>query len=513
MFARGGNAVDAALAAAAVLTVVYPHQCALGGDLFAVIDDGAGQLSAVNGSGAAAATVDAAGLRARYEQMPDAGPDAITVPGVVAGWETLAEMAGSLSWIERLQSAITLAQHGVPVAPSLAAGIRYRLPAMDAGMRAQFLHNGEPLQVGATLRQPALAATLGIMAAEGLSSFYRGAVAQRLVAGLQRLGCPLTAADFGRHQTEVTAPLAYSFRGLDLITCPPNSQGFVLLETLAALDALDLPLEAHGPGATALLHAGLLAAADRDALLGDPAHAPLPLDELLDRAQLARRLSARLAGEPVPDFSARPAHGDTVAICAMDSEGRAVSVIQSVFQTFGAAVLESETGIVLHNRARGFSLVPGAPNELLPGTRPAHSLMPLLLRQQGVTLAAVGTMGGKAQPQILAQLLEGVMDPVQPLSRVLARPRWVVGARDIEFPGPTVAIEADAPAQLDEYLSIPELAVVRIPACSESVGHAQAVRREPNGSLTGASDPRADGSCAVHEPDAGQWHMKGLNRE
>lgn len=497
MFARGGNAVDAALAAAAVLTVVYPHQCALGGDLFAVLDDGAGQVRALNGSGAAPAAVDVAGLRRDHQQMPDSGPQSITVPGLVAGWQTIAETAASLGWEALLAPAIELAEQGVAVAPSLAAGIRYRMPAMDAGMRDLFLPDGKPLPAAAMLRQPALARTLRSLAAEGLDSFYRGALAERIVAGLQQLGCPLALADLEQHLTEVTAPLVYSYREHELLTTPPNSQGFVLLETLAALEALEVELDAHGPAATALLHACLLASADRDALLGDPAHSPLPLEQLLGRSTLSRRMQARMAGQPVPAFAPRPAHGDTVAICAMDGEGRAVSIIQSVFQTFGAALLEPVTGVIFHNRARGFSLEPGAANELVPGTRPAHSLMPLLVRRDGATLAALGTMGGKAQPQILAQLLTGAMDPEQTPAAVLARPRWVVGARDIEFPGPTVAIEADAPAALDDYLNIAGLEVARIAACSESVGHAQLVRRQPDGSLVGASDPRADGSCAV----------------
>jgi gamma-glutamyltranspeptidase/glutathione hydrolase len=498
MFAAGGNAVDASLAAAAVLTVVYPHQCALGGDMFALFDNGAGDVAALNGSGALPAAVDVAQIRAAYEQIPDSGPHSITVPGMVAAWQVLSSMGATLPWSDLLAPAIAMAEHGSPVAPSLAAGIRYRLPDMDEGMRAVFLRDGKPLDVSSTLHQPALAATLSRLATDGLECFYRGTLAERLVAGLRKAGCVMELADLQGHETEVTRPLRYDYLGHELLTCPPNSQGFVLFETLAALEALDIRLDALGSGAEALLHASLLAAADRDALLGDPRCSKLPLEELLTGEALAPRMEARMEGEPVPPFALAPAHGDTVAICAMDNEGRAVSLIQSVFQTFGSGVLEPDTGVIFHNRARGFSLTRGAPNELLPGTRPAHSLMPLLVRRGGTSVLSMGTMGGKAQPQILAQLLAGSIDPECRLTDVLARPRWVVGARDINFASPTVAIEADAPASLDSCLQISGLDVARIPSCSESVGHAQLIRRHSNGGFEGASDPRSDGSCAVY---------------
>jgi len=498
IFSRGGNAVDAALAAAAVLTVVYPHQCALGGDLFALVDNGAGCVTAVNGSGAAAENSDADAMRERYGQVPDAGPDAITVPGLVAGWQSLSEQAGQLSWEYLLQPAIKLAEEGVSVSRSLAAGIQYRTPAMDGGMRNLFLPGGQPLVEGDVLVQLALAKTLQILATQGGESFYRGELSIRLAAGLERLGCVVSLPDLQQHKTELTQPLSFEYRGFELLTSPPNSQGFTLLQTLAALEAVGAGLDSHGPEATYLLHACLMAVADRDSFLGDPRRVELPLDRLLDKRLLAQRMLTRSKSLPGALSENQPAHGDTVAVCAMDSEGRAVSLIQSLFQTFGAAVLEEETGVIFHNRARGFSLDKNAPNYMVQGSRPAHSLMPLLLRQQGTTLASLGTMGGKAQPQILAQLLAGAMDLNSDLNEVLANPRWVFGARDIDFPRPTVAIESDAPAELDDYLAISGLDVSRIDSCSESVGHAQIVRRQADMTLAGASDPRSDGSAVAY---------------
>lgn len=497
MFRAGGNAVDAALAAAAVLTVVYPHQCALGGDAFALVESASGDVTAYNGSGAAPAGLDADLLRARYDGIPDAGPLSISVPGLVAAWHSLSSSQGTLPWAELLAPAIALADDGVAVSRSLAAGILYRQGAMNRALRELLLPGDRPLAEGECFAQPALADTLRILAEEGADSFYRGSLSQRIVRGLNAEGCPISSEDLASHQTALDDALSLHYDGVEFLCCPPNSQGFVLLEALASLDALGLPLDARGEGARHLLQALLMAADDREALLGDPQRNPIDMAALFDRTALANRLSHAIQTGQAPAVNNPVAHGDTVAVCAMDDSGVSISLIQSVFQTFGSAVLEPETGIIFHNRARGFSLDPEAPNFLRAGCRPAHSLMPLLLRREGRVFASLGTMGGKAQPQILAQLLPGVMAGTASLEAVLATPRWVFGARDIDFPGPTVAIEADAPAELDQHLKIHGLDVARVPACSESVGHAQAVRRRADGELEGAADPRSDGNAGV----------------
>lgn len=499
-YAQGGNAIDAALAAAAVLTVVYPHQCSIGGDLFAVVDAGNGEIWSVDGSGAAASAIDVAHFRKRYRQIPDSGPDSLTVPGIVAGWQRVHALGARLPWPCLLESAIVAASDGCTVSRSLARGIRFRLPELlrNPGMRAQFLRDDLPLELGAPLRQPALGATLSRLAREGLQDFYTGGTAADLVLGLERLGSSITAQDLRAHQSECVPALQLDHRGMRLLTSPPNSPGVVLLETVAALDALGIPIEPAGPAARFLLHALLMAAEDRDRYLGDAQRLHPPWAELLRHDRLGKRLQARSAatgragaGDPTP------AHGDTVAVCTLDSNGTAVSLIQSVFQTFGSGLLEPRTGIVLHNRARGFSLEPGAPNVLAPRARPAHTLTPLLIRRGEITLAAIGSMGGRAQPQILAQLLPAVLDPGLPLDRALAAPRWVVGARDMAFERPTVAIEAGAPPELDAILDVPALDCARIPQGDERVGHAQAVRRAGGGGLEGAADPRSDGTAEV----------------
>ena len=500
-YADGGNAIDAALAAAAMLTVVYPHQCAIGGDLMALLDDGAGMLCCVNGSGAAAARASSSVLRSRYSEMPDSGPDSITVPGLVAGWQSLHGLGARLSVARLLDPAIAAASDGVAVSTSLAAGIRYRGARLleRPAIGALFMPDGVPLAQGALLRQPQLARTLRSLAADGLGAFYTGAIGACLVSGLGRLGSCLTAADFAAHRSELSTPLRLEHRGAQIHTSPPNSQGFALLEAITALDALGIAIEPLGNAAPWLLRAQRMAAEDRDRYLGDPRRVSVPLTELLAPSVLRERLSARIAGRAWPAASpvSVPAHGDTVAVCAMDSTGVAVSLIQSLYQSFGSTVLEPVTGVIFHNRGRGFSLVPGAANEFVPGTRPAHTLSPVLIHRDGRVLAVLGTMGGRAQPQILAQLIPGIFEAGASLAAVLSAPRWVMGARDIDFDRPTVAIEADAPEPLDTALRIEDLDIARIPARNERVGHAQLITVGPDGVLQAASDPRSDGAAEV----------------
>jgi gamma-glutamyltranspeptidase/glutathione hydrolase len=497
----GGNAIDAALAAAAMLTVVYPHQCSLGGDVFALVDNAREPTCSVNGSGAAPGGVSAAALRSRYAEIPDSGPDSITVPGAVAAWGSIHERGAQLPFARLLKPAAEAAAEGVPVTPSLERGIRFRSAALraDEAMCSRFLPQGEPLKVGALLRQPELAATFERLARQGPADFYSGGIARELTAGLRRLGCPLTLEDLKEHRTEVCEPLRISHAGGEILSSPPNSPGFTLLETIAALDAVMIPIDPLGENADYLLSALMLAIEDRDRYLGDPRRSPAPLLRLLSTESLAPRLRERYANRSVDRDALREStgHGDTVAVCAIDSRGTAVSLIQSVFQTFGAALMEPATGVILHNRARGFSLSTGAPNEWAPRERPAHTLTPLLMRRAGRIAAALGTMGGRAQPQILAQLLPGSSDLTRPLAEVVRAPRWVVGARDIGFDQATVAIEADAPGHLDRRLSLGGMRCVRIPRLDERAGHAQVVRVAGDGALEAASDPRSDGAAQV----------------
>ena len=501
-FAAGGNAIDAALAAAAMLTVVFPHQCAIGGDLFALIGGPDGKAVSVNGSGTLPAAVDVEEYRSRFSEVPGSGPHSITVPGLLSGWARISELGGSMGLAEILAPAVRAAADGVRVSRSLAAGIRWRREILlqDKGIAELFVPNGRPLREGDILSQPALQVSLETIAAEGVTSFYTGSVGEGLVTTLQNQGSPLTMDDLAAHRTEVNDPLDLDRGDHRLLTSPPNSQGFMLLESIAALAGLGIELDASGDHALYKLHAAMLASEDRDRYLGDPDRVSVPLSLLLDEAVIGDRLRERLHRlQPELELHRRAAaHGDTVAICAMDGDGMAVSLIQSLYQTFGSGILDPVTGIIMHNRARGFSLDRGAANELIPGTRPAHTLMPLLAYRDGRPLASLGTMGGRAQAQILLQVLAGALDPTMPLADTLTAPRWVFGGKDLGFDYPMIAIEADADSELDEQLETDGFKVERVESQNENMGHANAVRVRADGGFEAAADSRSDGLALVH---------------
>ena len=458
--AAGGNALDAALAAAAALTVVYPHQCSIGGDLVAVVRPAGHAPAAVLSIGAAALTIDVAAL----PSMPMTGPLSVTVPGVVAGWAAVAGLGARLSWAERLAPAIGLAAGGVPVSAGLARAIHDRADviAADPGLSA--------LLAGDTLVQPALAASLTAVAGNW-RTFYQGHLGHRLADGLARLGSPLTVADLAAHTAEVTEPLTATAHGAEWYAAPPPSQGATFLAVLGADDLLGTARRAQ------------LA---RDALLGDPRTGPVDLDGLLLRPD---RKPGPVAAGPRPT-------GDTVAVTAVDADGTAVTLIQSVFQSFGAGLLDPGTGIVLHNRGSAFSLDPAHPGRIAPGARPPHTLCPSLALA-GDTVLALGCQGGRSQPWILAQVAAGVLAGPDP-AEVVGRPRWVIGSRDLGHDRYTLVLEPGLPAPPVARLGPAGLglAVLTTERRHDDAGHVQ-VARLSGGTLTAASDPRADGVAAV----------------
>ncbi|MBT2227874.1 gamma-glutamyltransferase [Nonomuraea sp. NEAU-A123] len=505
--AAGGGVVDAALAAAVALTVAYPHQCSIGGDLVALIRTPDGTVRAVLSMGAAAQSIDVAALRATSPRMPPGGPLTVTVPGVVAGWAALADLGGHLPLDRVLAPAVALARDGVAVSDGLARAIRARLDVVraDPGLSALLLGaDGAPLPSGAALRQPALAATLEAVAADW-RSFYTGEIANRLVSGLRKLGSPLRASDFAAHRAEECEPLRREAGGMTWWAAPPPSQGASLLAVLTAMDAHpdltattamgarpDVTATTAHPDATRWRGQRLLAAARtaesrRDALLGDPRMGPVDLDGLL--LLDTERTVDRLPSGPKPA-------GDTVAITAVAADGSAVTLIQSVFQSFGSGLLEPSTGVVLHNRGSAFSLVPGHPGVARPGARPPHTLCPVL-GTSADNVVALGCQGGRAQPWILAQVA-GDVAAARNLSALLARPRWVIGSRDLGLDDPTLVLEpgvpdADALATTARDLG---LALAELPALHDDAGHVQ-VARLGRGGLAAASDVRADGAASV----------------
>jgi gamma-glutamyltranspeptidase len=488
--AAGGNAIDAALAAAAVLTVVYPHQCSLGGDLVALVRQPDGQTTALVSVGAAARAVDTVRLEA-LGAMPRQGSDTVTVPGIVAGWVAAAALGAALPLSSALSRAAALARDGVPVSPGLARALEVRAEgiAADPGLSGVFSRDGRLLDAGDVLVQPRLAATLDTLAADP-ESFYSGEIAAALVAGLATAGSVLTAADFAEHEAELSPALTRTIGSARWWVAPPPTQGVVLLGILPTA------LESNGApqGDAALLDIVLEAAIARQDHLGDPRTGVVDIERMLRPRDSEVDAEAPAGGRNL---------GDTVAIVAADSEGRVVSIIQSVYQLFGSGILEPSTGIVLQNRGAAFSVDPRHPGRIAPGSRPPHTLLPLIAETDGMTYG-LGCQGGSAQPWILAQVAPDLLSSfVEPLE-VLARPRWVIGARDIGHPtltllaepGCTVAVEAAAERGLPVDQRDGEL---------DEAGHVQVVRRyhSPDGArIDAASDPRADGAARIVTPYA-----------
>ncbi|RBM06265.1 gamma-glutamyltransferase [Streptomyces sp. PT12] len=483
--AAGGNALDAALAAAVMLTVVYPHQCALGGDLVALVRSPGGTTTAVVAAGTAPRAIDRAA--ATWTAVPRQGAHAVTVPGIVAGWLELARLGGNVPLRAAFGDAAGAADDGTRVSAGLDRALRARRAAVlaDPGLRAVFAPGGEPLTRGATLRQPALGATLRRLAADPRDA-YEGDTARALVGALRARGGVHTLADFARYRPETSPAVTREVAGRAWSVAPPPSVGPVLLGVARAA--------AHAgfePAPARVVEASLAGVAARAAHLGDPRSGGADLGALL-----------RLDAAPAAVGPEPRAAGDTVAVAAIDDEGWGVTLVQSVFQSFGAGLLDPRTGVVLHNRGAAFSLDPASPARLAPGARPPHTLCPVIVHAAGATVVA-GCQGGRAQPWILAQLVPAMTDAARPLDGILARPRWVVGDVDLGHAGLTLVAEPGVGDDVAAAARAAGLPVARFPARDDAAGHVQVVRRRagPAGPvLEGASDPRADGVSVVVGP-------------
>jgi gamma-glutamyltranspeptidase/glutathione hydrolase len=494
----GGNAVDAALAAAAALTVVYPHMCSIGGDAISLLRTPDGDVSCVNSTGA----YGSGWLPERWgaaESLPVTGPLTVSVPGAAAGWGELWRRAGSAPIAAILAPAIRLATEGMTISEGLAAALvadaeRLRL---DPGMRMTFFDGEDPLPAGALVTQPALAATLLTLAEEGFEALYRGPLAVDLAASLAELGVPVTLDDLGAHQAIVEPPLVADLPGVRVATAPPNSQGFTFLRTLGAVEAgggwrsLDPAVLAE------LFHAGDRL---RDEVLADPLVADVDVAPLLDPAALAEaraEAERHAAGGGRPEAAATPRPGgDTIAVTVVDADGTALSLIQSVFHAFGSLILEPRTGLVLHNRAAFFTLDPASPNVLAAGKRPAHTLVPVIVTTADGSVAAHGTMGGKAQSQIHAQLLRRTMLGDAPPAAVAA-PRFIVGGTEAGDTEDRIFVEGGHEPGLVAALQRTGMRLVTAAGRDSEAGHAMIARLAGTGELSAGADPRSDGGVLV----------------
>jgi gamma-glutamyltranspeptidase len=501
--ARGGSAVDALIAAGAVLAVVYPHMTTLGGDGFTLVHDAAdGTVHGVEAAGAAAAAADPT---AYPDGVPERGPGAVqTVCGLVDGWAVLHARWGRLPWDELFTEATVAARDGVDVADGLARSVRMVRGMLDAdpGCATLLRHD--------RLVQPALARTLERLARHGArDGFYEGETAERLSGFLAQRGSPLRAGDFAAHRAGVVVPLRRAWRGGTVVQMPPPSQGFCVLSNLGMLDDFDDADWADD--AVSLVHTATevarLADADRDAWLADPRHVDVPVDRLLDADYLHRRaalvapdaVAATVAPGIVPPGTAarRPPAGGTSAIVAADGDGLAVSSLQSVYQAFGAMLLDPATGVLLHNRGSFVSVDPAHPNVLAPGKRPLHTLAPgMVLDADGNVAYAVSTMGGTGQPQTQSALCTRWNRLHTGLGDGVDAPRWLTrtggDGRAVTW------IESTLGPGVADGLRARGHTVVEV-APNDLFGHAMALRVDGD-ALQFASDPRADGAAAAVPP-------------
>lgn len=491
----GGNAIDAAIAAAAVLTVVYPHNVALGGDLIALVRTSDGAVRCVNASGWSGAATDVAAMRARHGgALPDRGADTVTVPGGVRGWESLRRFGSRLPWDRLLRPAERVATEGVPVPASMAAHLADPENADLHGLEdfgRVFRPGGRPLRQGEEFRQPALATTFAALARGGPDEFYVGDLATRTVEYLRSHGSVLDGADFAEFRPEVTDPVSIRFGRETVLTSPPNTHGFVMLRALRAIEELGID-DPVGEGIATLMRVFHHANRLRTDHLADPRLAAVDVAALVHHDL---RATTAVAEDITP--AASVPRGDTVGIAAADSDGTAVSLIQSVFHAFGSGLIDPQTGVLFHDRGTSFALRPESPNVLAPRKRPMHSLMPVLVTGDGGDLRhALATMGGQGQPQILTQVLLRLLAGTSAADAVAA-PRAIVGQQMLGNTVDSVVVEVDVERQAWSALRASGLTLDEVPPHTEALGQANVVTVGAGGQLIAATDPRADGSAVV----------------
>ena len=500
---RGGNALDAAIAVAATIAVVYPHMNGIGGDgLWLIYDARRGRVLGLDAAGrsAAAATLD--GYRARDAAMPTrGGAAALTVPGVVSGWwETHRysrdELRSPIEWPALLQGAIARAWNGFEVSScqrrmTASAGALFEASAPEA-VRRTLWPLFHPARLATRFAQVDLAATLTEIAEDGAEAFYRGALAKRIAAGAAAVGSPLTPQDLAEHRADWVEPLRLRYRDGEAVSLPPPTQGFAALAILGLLEGFDLAALDEADVIHLTVEATKLAFEDRDRWLTDPTTDNVPVARCLDPDRLAerRRLISRRRARPMPSAGAG---GDTVAIVTADAEGNAVSVIQSLYHEFGAGVVAGDTGVLLQNRGAFFSLDPAHPNRLAPRKRTASTLIPSMYLVDGRPRLVYGTMGGEGQPQTQAALVTRVVDRGLGPQAAVEAPRWLYG-RTWGEPTRALRLEARFGETVADDLRRRGHDVVLVDAWSDLMGHAQMIGLDADG-LTGGSDPRADGAA------------------
>jgi oxamate amidohydrolase len=500
---EGGNALEAMIAMAASVAVVYPHMNGIGGDGFWLIREPSGRLRALMAAGRAGSDARIDLYReAGYDAIPSRGPlAALTVPGAIAGWMLACEAAqlhgGHIPVDVLLGPAIRHAGEGVGASKGLAdcvAAVASELKQVPGFAQTFLIDNKQP-QRGDLIKQPALAATLDQLAHAGLDDFYRGDVAREIAADLERLSSPVTRSDLERTRATFDEPLSVTLAAGTVYNTPPPTQGLASLLILAIFDRLGINEAESFDHVHGLVEAAKRAFRLRDGYITDPDYLPHSPERYLTAPFLDAEAAAIDRRTAAP-WTASPAESDTIWMGAADGSGLVVSYIQSLYWEFGSGMVLPRTGILMQNRGTSFSLARDARNRLEPGRLPPHTLNPALAVLHDGRVMAYGTMGGDAQPQMQAELFTRYVLYRQPLDQALDRPRWIAG-RTWGSANASLMLEGRFDGHLIDRLSTAGHDVIPLSEPYAGImGHAGAVVLHPNGMLEGAHDPRADGGAA-----------------
>jgi gamma-glutamyltranspeptidase/glutathione hydrolase len=499
----GGNAVEAMIAAASTIAVVYPHMNALGGDNFWLIHSPVGKVVGIDACGAAASRADIDSYKEMgFQTIPSRGPlAALTVAGAVSGWQeaydfSTREFGGRLSMSRILEDAAFLAQDGVAVTQTQAANTSAKLEELldVPGFAPAFLINGNPPTTGDRFRQPALSETLKKLGEKGLDSFYRGDLAKVISAELDRAGSPISREDLKRHRAIRVKPLSVKVAGHRVFNMPPPTQGLASLIILGVFDQLGIPEAEDFNFVHGLVESTKRAFRIRDRYVTDPQYMDVDPASFLS-AEVLENLASEISADKALPWPEEAAPGDTVWLGAIDSEGRAVSFIQSIYWEFGSGLVLPETGITWQNRGVSFSLEPGHTNSLAPFRRPFHTIQPALAHLNDGRVMCYGTMGGEGQPQTQAMVFTRHVLYGQELQQAVTAPRWLLG-RTWGATATNLRMESRFAPEVYEALKIAGHDVEILGPFDEVMGHAGAVVRHPDDLLEGAADPRGNGQPA-----------------
>jgi gamma-glutamyltranspeptidase / glutathione hydrolase len=504
----GGNAVDAAIAANAVLGVVEPMSNGMGGDLFAIVYEAkTGKLYGLNASGWAPTGLTIEALeRQKIAQMPQKGIYSVTVPGAVAGWDMLRTKFGTMPLDRILAPAIYYAENGFPVTEIIGASWQGAVKGLSANKGAMdtYLPDGRAPKIGEIFRNRDLAGSLRLVAAHGRDGFYKGANAAALIREGKEDGVEWTAADLADFHPEWVEPVSTTYRGWTVTELPPNGQGIAALSMLNMMERF--PLAEYGHNSVKALHvmieAKKLAYSDLLRYVGDPHYTNVPVAQLISKDVAAKRAAlintehATCAVTPTElSWLAQLPAADTIYMSAMDREGNMVSLIQSNYGGFGSGVVAPGTGYALQNRGGLFSLERGHPNALAPRKRPLHTIIPAFM-QKGDTRIAFGIMGGWNQSQAHAQFVSNVVDFGMNIQAALEAARFTKGT----FDGCDLNMETRiSPAVVKELESMGHI-IKPVGQYSGGMGGGQAVMSVTGGVHFGASDPRKDGAAVPENP-------------